>query len=511
MPKKFNSTSFGITDYSGYDRGTWIVRTGQKHREDCRKLLKETNKSGLKKSESRLGVRYSVLLSLPYFDAVRYTVVDIMHNLFLGTGKHVFKQWVSLNLLARDHLIAIENMINSFTVPNYIGRLPINISSNYGGYTASQWQSWITVYSPVVLKGILPNEHYRCWLLFVKACSILSGRIISKNDIATADLLLLNFCKQYELLYGKETCTPNLHLHNHLKNCLLDYGPSHTFWCFSFERCNGVLGSFHTNRKAVETQIMRKFVNAQNLQSIKSKANLNILAALNQHQSDVSLSSYSKDETYLDILNVSKMPLDNITCFQSSKAVVMLPPFHEDVFSADFFDDLQSFYKMIYPHHTFDHVSQFFLRCGRVTLCNQLIGSLLNSRCSNSSSVIGAYWPTFKSDTRTPSTDYNSKLRIGRVQYFCKHKVLINMSGKETQDCEHMLAYVKWYKKHSHEDWYGTSAIVCNNNYEPDSPCSFIPIQRIHVVCAYCLMNTEIATVNEEVFVAIPIPTKFSL
>lgn len=90
---------------------------------------------------------------------------------------------------------------------------------------------------------------------YVKACSILSRRILNKNDIATADLLLLNFCRRYESLYGKEACTPNLHLHNHLKSCLLDYDPSHTFWCFSFERFNGVLGSFHTNRKAVETQI----------------------------------------------------------------------------------------------------------------------------------------------------------------------------------------------------------------------------------------------------------------
>jgi len=243
--KKFTSTSFGVTDFSGYNRETWTYRTGQMHREDCRKLLKETTKSGLRKSESSLGVPYSVLLSLPYFDAVRYTVVDIIHNLFLGTGKHMFKQWVSSNLLTKDHLTTIENTVKGFTVPNYIGRLPINISSNYGGYTASQWQSWIILYLPVVLKGILPNEHYQCWLLYVKACSILSRRIVSKNDIVTADLLLLNFCKQYELLYGKETCTPNLHLHNHLKDCLLDCVVHHTlFGTFHLKDLMGSLDLF---------------------------------------------------------------------------------------------------------------------------------------------------------------------------------------------------------------------------------------------------------------------------
>ena len=43
--------------------------------------------------------------------------------------------------------------------------------------------------------------------------------------------------------------TPNMHLHGHLKECLLDDGPFHSFWCVSFERFNGVLSSFHTNNR----------------------------------------------------------------------------------------------------------------------------------------------------------------------------------------------------------------------------------------------------------------------
>ncbi len=46
--------------------------------------------------ESKYGVRYSIL---PYFDPIKFTVIDPMHNLFLGTGKHVFKVWVELEYL----------------------------------------------------------------------------------------------------------------------------------------------------------------------------------------------------------------------------------------------------------------------------------------------------------------------------------------------------------------------------------------------------------------------------
>ena len=137
--KEFSSTSFGTTDYSGFNRNTWILRTGQLHHQNCRELSKEVTKTGLKKSQSTNSVRYLALLSLPCFDAVRYTVVDVMHNLFLGIGKHKFKVWISLDILTKDNLTIIEDSVKVFTVPNYVGQLPINISSNYGGYTASQW------------------------------------------------------------------------------------------------------------------------------------------------------------------------------------------------------------------------------------------------------------------------------------------------------------------------------------------------------------------------------------
>lgn len=176
------------------------------------------------------------------------------------------------------------------------------------------------LYSAVVLKGLLPDLHYQCWHLFVRACSILSERTLKKCDLVTADLLLLNFCKQFQQLYGNESCTPNMHLHLHLKSCLLDYGPSHTFRCYSFEQYNGMLGSFHTNKKSIESQIMRKFVNLQQLQSAKVFAKSELLSVFPSQQSSFSaLSSVSSNEETVTLLGMSTMSLNNVP-----------PPFFHD-------------------------------------------------------------------------------------------------------------------------------------------------------------------------------------
>ena len=62
---------------------------------------------------------------------------------------------------------------------------------------------------------------------------------------------------------------PNMHLHAHLKECILDYGPLYGFWAFSFERYNGLLGNFHTNNKNPDVQIIRKFLTCSFVDSIQ--------------------------------------------------------------------------------------------------------------------------------------------------------------------------------------------------------------------------------------------------
>ena len=77
---------------------------------------------------------------------------------------------------------------------------------------------------------------------FVRACSLLVCRIIDYNILNEAHEHLLKVATLIEENYGPEKITPNLHLCLHIANCCQDYGPLYSFWCFSFERMNGILG-----------------------------------------------------------------------------------------------------------------------------------------------------------------------------------------------------------------------------------------------------------------------------
>ena len=191
-------------------------------------------------------------------------VIDPMHNLLLGTPKHMMHIWTQNDIISKAQFDTISKTAAKINVPRCAGRIPSKIASSFSGFPADQWRNWTTVYSAVCLKGILPQNEFICWLLYVRACTILISHSILKQSVITADEYLVKFCKMFKTLFGTEHCTINMHLHLHFKDVILDYGPVYTFWCFSFERFNGVLGNYYTNNHNIESQFMKKFILQQN-------------------------------------------------------------------------------------------------------------------------------------------------------------------------------------------------------------------------------------------------------
>ena len=70
----------------------------------------------------------------------------------------MFKVWIKTEIIQKCLLTEIDKLVKSSSCPVGIGRLPNKMSSNYGNFTAAQWRTWITIYSPVILKTILPSN-----------------------------------------------------------------------------------------------------------------------------------------------------------------------------------------------------------------------------------------------------------------------------------------------------------------------------------------------------------------
>jgi len=90
----------------------------------------------------RYGVRYSCLIDLPYFNPIRYAIIDVMHNLYLETAKYMMELWTERGILTKNDFTIIGGIVASITTPRDIGRMPLKIVSSFSGFTADQWQNW---------------------------------------------------------------------------------------------------------------------------------------------------------------------------------------------------------------------------------------------------------------------------------------------------------------------------------------------------------------------------------
>jgi hypothetical protein len=169
-----------------------------------------------------------------------------MHCLFLGIAKWiVIRLWIEEGHITPKHLEIMQERANKLKVPSDIGRIPnkIAMGEGFSGFTADQWKTFILVYATTITWDLLRDVDREILSYFVRACNILVCRIISESGLKEAHECLLSMVRLVEQHYRPEKISPNMHLCLHICECVFDYGPVYSFWCYSFERMNGLLGN----------------------------------------------------------------------------------------------------------------------------------------------------------------------------------------------------------------------------------------------------------------------------
>ena len=299
------------------------------------------------KLESDNGSRFTQLMHLPYYDCIRFAIIDPMHNLFLGTPKRLLReQWMESGLIPKNSLDEIQNIVQKCNVPSNVGRIPHKIASAFASLTADEWKNWTLLFSLIALHDVLPQEHLECWQIYVMACNIYCSSVISLDEINSADELMRSFFIKAESLYGSRFLTINAHLHLHLQNIFKDYGPCYGYWLFSFERYNGILGRYHTNQLSIEIQLMRRFI-----ENMHIKSTVNTDSFPSEHLSILSslLGARSGGTATKTLFGQSIFASDECLSFQEYANVELSPPFVLHYFDSVLLSYLRLCYQKIIP------------------------------------------------------------------------------------------------------------------------------------------------------------------
>ena len=156
---------------------------------------------------------------------------------------------------------------------------------------------------------------------------------------------------------------------------------------------------------------------------------------------------------------------------------------------------IRELYMLLYPNYEIEHFSYFYMKSKSATFLGEAYES-----SPNRNSVFVAFWPS--------DVELNVSKKICQIIKFIKHKVTLKHTEIEiSQEAVHIFCQVRWFKDHSHKNWFGHSAFVCKNEQEEESFASFIPLQRLIARCAFG--NFKLSFDSEEietVFVTVPMP-----
>ncbi|GBC11559.2 hypothetical protein GLOIN_2v1776801 [Rhizophagus irregularis DAOM 181602=DAOM 197198] len=285
---------------------------------------------------------------------------------------------------------------------NAEGRVPDNIATGDGfsAFTANQWRSFIMIYATPILWDLLDESDRKILANFVRACFLLVSRIIDRNSLNEAHSRLLTVAKLIEEHYGSEYITLNIHLSLHLTECCHDYGPLYSFWCFSFERMNGILGSYPNSHHQIESELLRIIMQNQKLDDLLSDQsdNLRLQEGLKSFRLDVDETITGKEPFPSEIMKLTRLKVN-------------LPE--------EICDHLVQYYKDAY---NLDFIS-----------FNKYVSSRqIKLRNSNQQIIVHPRANQFENEIVEAFPD--------QVQFFFEHTVELP-DGYHT----HRLAFVKWY------------------------------------------------------------------
>ncbi|KZV63255.1 hypothetical protein PENSPDRAFT_758090 [Peniophora sp. CONT] len=218
------------------------LRTADDHRKYAQAYRDGSNSKRNKILEEH-GVRWSEFTRLSYFDPIRMTIVDPMHNILLGLVKcQWYTCWIKPKVLRpgtktkKHELDILHEFLADLETPSWSGRMPSQLGIPAGGSLgADEYRTLITIPCPMVLPFVWAQRDQD-----------------DDDDVEGEDpngdetrLTLLLACAIK--LYGTGVMKPNHHWCMHIFDQLRDYGPVPNFWSFTVERLNKIMKGFNLN------------------------------------------------------------------------------------------------------------------------------------------------------------------------------------------------------------------------------------------------------------------------
>ena len=105
-------------------------------------------------------MKYTELLRLLDYDRIKCHLIDLMHNLLLGSAEKLFECCIENNILKEKGLEEIDPLIQKVPIPSNVGRVAASTLISFKSFRAEELKNWVLYFSLDCLKDLIPLNHF---------------------------------------------------------------------------------------------------------------------------------------------------------------------------------------------------------------------------------------------------------------------------------------------------------------------------------------------------------------
>ncbi|KDQ07639.1 hypothetical protein BOTBODRAFT_82779, partial [Botryobasidium botryosum FD-172 SS1] len=262
-------------DCGNIDPATWTSRTDEEHRKLADQWRELSTLAARESFAKQHGVRWSELLRLTYWKPILWTIIDIMHCIYLGLYKrHCWEIWGMgvkdasgdggddpvasrpdrTKVLGKEVLAEIRKDRDVTELPSWVERVPLKLGDpSEGSLGADEWRITCEVHLVITLIRLWGHNTGRYHQLLENFMHLVTaGRYISMRHASismTDDYLdhMLKYLRGLKELFPECELRPYQHLALHIPDFWKRFGPVRSWWSFPFERYNRMMRKYNTN------------------------------------------------------------------------------------------------------------------------------------------------------------------------------------------------------------------------------------------------------------------------
>lgn len=303
-----------------------------RHHQDTSNIMKSNCK--------KLGIREaSPLLDLEFFDIINGFGIDDLHIVYEGVFSKILDLFYNKTNHQTDfHLNktqqeTIDRRIISMKPTKDLPTRPRSIVENLARLQGNEKRSLLFYFFPVAIEGVQKAKYVENIYKLSATIFMLSKKEVTNQEIAESEILLKQFIREYEDLYGVHNVIYKVHQLLHIPASVRQHGPLWTQSCFTFETNNGALVKRVKGTRSVISQIIQNYVVKQSIMKTSIKEDNNGIYLLGKEKQILLNDSY-RTVIGLDSLKIHLRIIINMVTYSSTS--------YKNTSSTDYFVELSN-------------------------------------------------------------------------------------------------------------------------------------------------------------------------